>query len=213
MLIGRFRLGVHDSTKRWEDPSSVGHTLHPDHEVLLSPFPHTHTNTHTSLTWLQSVSSQPSRCPPACPSCWKRWCRGGSEGPSEGPPSPRRASASDSSTNVGRTVVSPGRSRSLHTPTCWWTCLTRNWQSSRVFTTLSFTSLLSTCLTCWRPLRERNHIYGYNCITKQQLYEPWSAPLFYCCYADGTEIILSLLVNNQTLYSWPSRYANLFYPQ
>lgn len=35
---------------------------------------------------------------------------------------------------------------------------------------------------------------------------------FNCCYADGTEIILNLLVNNQTLYSWLSQAANLFYP-
>lgn len=69
----------------------MGYTLNPDH---------THTHTPQRLTWLQSVSSQPSRCPPACLSWWKQWHRGGSAGPSAGAPSPRRASAGDSSRKV-----------------------------------------------------------------------------------------------------------------
>lgn len=152
ILTARFRLRIQD-----------------DRAALLS-WPHsaswplgaTFSRMTRQLTWLQSVSPRPSRCPPACPSCWKWWHWGGPQGPSEGAPSQRRASASDSSTIVSGTVVSPGNSRSLHTPTCWWTCLTRNWQSSRVFTTFSFTSLLSNWSTCWRPLKKYiiKHNYG-----------------------------------------------------
>ncbi len=44
-------------------------------------------------------------------------------------------------------MISPSKISPL---TCWWMCLTRNWQSSRVFNTFSFTTLLSVWLTCWR---------------------------------------------------------------
>lgn len=58
-------------------------------------------------------------------------------------------------------------SLALGPPTCWWwTCLTRNWHSSRVRTTFSFTTLLSVWPTCWRLWKEetprlgRCHGYG-----------------------------------------------------
>lgn len=147
------------------------------------------------LTWLQSVSSQPSRCPPACPSCWKRWHWGGSAGPSEGAPSPRRASASDSSRDVSRTrgprlltAVSSAHAYLLVN------LLEQELTELQHFHHLLLHQLVISLLEPQKTLERTKitYLWLWTCDYSAAL---WTFGLF---PADGTEITSILLVNNQT---------------